>query len=300
MASSCVADVCLGRRSWQIQAKAHLMDEQRKEQVVQTLTEKESFHRDWLNTYRTAENSSFDDIAFDYCAQRMHSVGGNHLLDAGCGTGHKCKLLAKRGFRLTGIDFSHFAISVGQSEMQSDGLTDQIELQHGDLTQLSWADNSFDHVLCWGVLMHIPDMPAAVAELARVVKPGGLVVISEMNCWAPENVFDRTLRTLLKIGSTKVVRTRWGFEGWSQRGEDSLVTRCLDVRAAQALWEENGLKLLTRTAGEFTQLYGRVPWSWLRRLIHLFNCFWFSKIGSPHLAAGNILVLQKSVARNHQ
>jgi SAM-dependent methyltransferase len=57
----------------------------------------------------------------------------------------------------------------------------RLPFQRADLTALSFATNTFDFVVSWGVIMHIPDIEKALAELARVLKPGGLLVLCENN-----------------------------------------------------------------------------------------------------------------------
>src|SRR5919112_2064790 len=84
--------------------------------------------------------------------------------------------LPRRGFGVRAVDFSESALEMGRAYVEAQGLGDRIELGRESLLELSFPDESFDYALCWGVLMHVPDAERAVAELARVLRPGGMLV----------------------------------------------------------------------------------------------------------------------------
>jgi trans-aconitate methyltransferase len=96
---------------------------------------------------------------------------GAAVLDAGCGTGALSEALAARdtGARIAGIDLSDAFVAAAQARVPG-GI-----FCTGDITRLSDADGTFDAALSLLVLQFVPDRAAAVAELARVTKPGGLV-----------------------------------------------------------------------------------------------------------------------------
>ena len=106
----------------------------------------------------------------------------------GAGRAFTTLRLARRGFRVRGIDFSEIVLEAARENVAEAGLADRIELEAGDLTQLSFADAEFERVLCWGVLMHVPDIDAAVSELSRVVAPGGRVIVNDANLASFDNV----------------------------------------------------------------------------------------------------------------
>lgn len=94
-------------------------------------------------------------------------------LDAGCGTGQNLTELADLGTPI-GLDFAEAALA----HCRQRGLT---HLVRGSVTELPFATGSLDVVTCLEVLYHraIPDWQSAIAELARVVRPGGLLVLRE-------------------------------------------------------------------------------------------------------------------------
>ena len=98
---------------------------------------------------------------------------GERVLDVGCGTGSLLFHLADAPERprLTGIDAS--TIYVAAAAQRAGGRP--IVVEEGDATALRFADASFDRVLSQLVLQFIPDARRAVAEMVRVVRPGGTV-----------------------------------------------------------------------------------------------------------------------------
>jgi ubiquinone/menaquinone biosynthesis C-methylase UbiE len=99
---------------------------------------------------------------------------GERVLDVACGTGLIARLAAERVGRdgsVTGIDITPDMIDVAKTMADPDGAP--IEWHVGDATSLPFPDGSYDVVLCQMGLMFMPDRPGAVAEMRRVLAPGG-------------------------------------------------------------------------------------------------------------------------------
>jgi len=96
---------------------------------------------------------------------------GGAVLDAGCGTGALAEAIAARdpAARITGVDASEPFLAEARRRMPG------ASFRHGDVTALDLPDAAFDAALSLLVLQFVPDRTAAVAEMARVVRPGGLV-----------------------------------------------------------------------------------------------------------------------------
>jgi len=102
---------------------------------------------------------------------------GDRVLDAGCGIGLTTIRLAKKhNCRATGIDTSEKLI--GWARKNANQLKNA-EFMVADIRNLPFKDNTFDAVICESVLAFIPDKKKTLAELARVVKPGGYVGLNE-------------------------------------------------------------------------------------------------------------------------
>jgi SAM-dependent methyltransferase len=97
------------------------------------------------------------------------------VLDAACGTGRHSVELAQRGHRVTGVDRSPAMLAKAREKLP------QGDFREGDLTALPADSASVDAAVCALALVHLADLDGAVAELARVVRPGGRVIISDVH-----------------------------------------------------------------------------------------------------------------------
>ncbi len=102
------------------------------------------------------------------------------LLDAGCGTGRYLhRLQGCRPRSITLMDFSPNMI--GQARGKIDGTT-PVSLQVARVEEIPFRNDSFDFILCTLVLGHVRDLTAAVGQLSRVLRPGGILLTS---CFHP-------------------------------------------------------------------------------------------------------------------
>jgi SAM-dependent methyltransferase len=89
--------------------------------------------------------------------------------------------LLAMGFETRGIDVSGEMIRRGRQRMSGHPLQSRCSLEVGDVENLRLADASMDAVLCMGVLEYLPDNAKALAEIGRVLRPGGVAVFSMPN-----------------------------------------------------------------------------------------------------------------------
>jgi SAM-dependent methyltransferase len=127
---------------------------------------------------------------------RLGLRSGDRLLDLGCGFGRHAFEAAKRGARVVAFDYAEaelkevrntFGAMADAHEVDAASCAGTVQ---GDATQLPFADASFDRIIASEVLEHIGDDEAAMAELARVLRPGGTMAVTvpsylpERVCWA--------------------------------------------------------------------------------------------------------------------
>jgi 2-polyprenyl-6-hydroxyphenyl methylase/3-demethylubiquinone-9 3-methyltransferase len=108
--------------------------------------------------------------------QQLGDVGGRRILDAGCGGGLVARELAAAGAEVVGVDRSLGSLGVARRAAPS-----RFRPAQGRLERLPFPDAAFDAVVAADVLEHLPDLPAAVAELARVLRPGGSFLFDTVN-----------------------------------------------------------------------------------------------------------------------
>lgn len=107
----------------------------------------------------------------------LGDVRGVRILDAGCGDGHFSRQLARRGARVTGVDYSARLIEIARSEEER--RPRGIRYEVGDVTRRGGLGRGrFDVVLGCQVLMALPDYPAALREMARALHPAGRLVVT--------------------------------------------------------------------------------------------------------------------------
>lgn len=105
----------------------------------------------------------------------LDPLAPSRVLDAACGTGRYSAHLAARGHEVIGVDRSAAMLARARAKLP------QSTFREGDLEALPLADASVDAVVCALALVHLPLVSAAVAELARVVRPGGRVIVSDVH-----------------------------------------------------------------------------------------------------------------------
>ena len=250
-------------------------------------------HSAWTRQFRTAENDAFYNLAFDYIAQVYGPPDDQPVVDAGCGSAIKSLHLARRGYRVKGLDFSTAVLAEARQAAQDAGLAHRIEFEQGDLTALKLETGSVHRAVCWGVLMHVPDVERAVAELARIMAPSGKLVISEGNFRSVQARTLRALKRILRRERGEFIYAPAGIEHWEETSSGKLMTRQADIPWLVAEFEKHGLKLVQRRAGQFTEIYMIVPWKPVRLLIHVFNNLWFRLVRSAGVSYGNILVFER-------
>jgi ubiquinone/menaquinone biosynthesis C-methylase UbiE len=104
---------------------------------------------------------------------------GMLVLDVACGAGHVAEEIAPHVRQVVGVDMTSALLRLGAERIAGAGIGNVL-LQEGDASALAFVDASFDLVVCRSALHHFADPAGPVAEMARVCRPGGRVVISDM------------------------------------------------------------------------------------------------------------------------
>ncbi|MER6599134.1 class I SAM-dependent methyltransferase [Streptomyces rubiginosohelvolus] len=144
-------------------------------------------------------------------------VAGRRILDAGCGSGALFAALRERGAMVNGFDSS-----AGMLRLARQRLGDGADLQAADLgSPLPYPDDTFDDVVASLVLHYLEDWGPALAELRRVLRPGGRLISSVDHPFAV-NLIHREAGREADCGYFDT--TEWTVE-WSMGGQTTLVSR---------------------------------------------------------------------------
>jgi len=147
--------------------------------------------------------------------------GCQHILDAGCGNGRYSRFLLQHAdaeARITAFDLSPNMLQRARRRLTSDRITFAV----ADLTRLPYPDAMFDAAVCGWVLEHLPDPRLGLRELARVLRPGGrlLLLTTEDNFtgrWCARLWHCRTYRRPELRQVSAECGLRWGREMFFSR-----------------------------------------------------------------------------------
>jgi ubiquinone/menaquinone biosynthesis C-methylase UbiE len=132
-------------------------------------------HRLWSSSYDRVPNPLLA-LEQRFLLPELGSLEGRHLLDVGCGTGRWMGLAQERGAAVAGVDLTPEILVEAAQKACSRG---RIALGHASL--LPFVPATFDLVVCAFVWGYLDRREESIRELARVVKPGGRVVMSDLH-----------------------------------------------------------------------------------------------------------------------
>jgi ubiquinone/menaquinone biosynthesis C-methylase UbiE len=164
------------------------------------------------------------------------SLARKDVLDVGCGSGIATQMLAEAGANVTAVDLTDWAVETTRRRLGAFGLRGEVRQE--DAEQLPFGDASFDLVFSWGVIHHSSDMDRALAELVRVCRPGGEIVLMVYHRRSLFFVVYRGFQRFLPLAR----RVGLHFEGARAGETDGLVARHFTVNELRAKLESAGLR----------------------------------------------------------
>jgi SAM-dependent methyltransferase len=123
---------------------------------------------DWYDEWAHGTASEWTARVRD-CVRDLLGTGSGRLLDLGCGGGAQIPLLQELGWTVTGVDVSEDQLRLARGRVEA-------ELVQADAAELPFEHASFDVVASLVTHTDVDDYPRALAEAARVLRPGGLLV----------------------------------------------------------------------------------------------------------------------------
>ncbi len=138
------------------------------------------------------------------------SAADRLVLDVGCGFGTMAILCAERFplRRVVGVNVSGVQVAVGRRLVAKAELEDRVELLEASATELPFADASIDKIVSVEAAFHFPTREQFFSEAARVLKPGGVLSMVDLNAPPPEGLLQRlllkTLRHALQVPAANI------------------------------------------------------------------------------------------------
>ena len=106
-------------------------------------------------------------------------AAGQRVLDVACGPGFLTRAFARAGAETVGLDATEAFLAFARAEAHDEGLTN-VEFRAGDAEHLPFAEGAFDVVVSRAAFHHFPQPARVLAEMARVCRPGGTVMVADM------------------------------------------------------------------------------------------------------------------------
>jgi SAM-dependent methyltransferase len=157
-------------------------------------------------------------------------LAGKDVLEIGAGTGVHARLLAASGAQLTAVDLTPTAVELTKARLAMHKL--DADVREADAEHLPFADASFDFVWSWGVIHHSAHTERVVAEIARVLRPGGRLALmvyhrSSITYWIQYQLIRGVLGGRLLRESPAEIANRYSdgviARHYSRRGLTSLL-----------------------------------------------------------------------------
>lgn len=178
-------------------------------------------------------------------------AGDARIVDIGCGTGQMCLYLARAERVIVGIDMTRASLRLGAAAADRFGV-DRVRFVETDLRQPGLKTGAFDIVYSSGVLHHTPDPRASFARIARLARPGGIIIVGLYNAFA--RIPLRLRRVIARLSGFRyipfdpVLRDRAGEparrEAWLRDQYQHPEEHRHTLAEVQGWFEENGVDYL--------------------------------------------------------
>lgn len=169
----------------------------------------------------------------------MRPAPGTQVLDIGCGAGTISVPLASRGLCVKAVDATQEMIALTSRFASDSGVSANVDTKLGDIRHLDFADSTFQVVLAIGVLPWLSEHQLAVREMARVLRPGGYLLVNIDNCWGLHRLIDPVTNFIL--APLRLLAGRFLRSIHLRKRERGLSTSLMSVRQFYSLLQDGGL-----------------------------------------------------------
>jgi demethylmenaquinone methyltransferase / 2-methoxy-6-polyprenyl-1,4-benzoquinol methylase len=179
-----------------------------------------------------------------FLVSRVNAIPGSWVLDVATGTGLVARELAMRNLRVVGVDQSPAMLGRGVAAAGRDGLADRVRFALAQGQALPFADETFDALTFTYLLRYVDDPAATVRELARVLRPGGVMASLEFHVpqdpWVHAGWMGYTRGVLPVLGGA--VSDAWYRTGRFLGPSISEFYRRYPLPAQVRMWQDAGIR----------------------------------------------------------
>jgi SAM-dependent methyltransferase len=184
--------------------------------------------------------------AGELIAERAELSGDERVLDVACGSGNATIPAARSGATVTGLDITPELLDAGRRKAAEAGV--EIEWVEGDAEQLPFEDGSFDAVTSLFGVMFAPDHQRAADEMARVLRPGGRLVVGS---WKPEGHVGR----FFKVTASHMPPPPEGFQPPILWGTPEHVSELFDGTGIELTFADAEVRWKWDSADQVTEFF---------------------------------------------
>lgn len=208
----------------------------------------------WASAYDEPGNALLE-VEGSVVREILDALPVGVALDAACGTGRHAAYLASLGHKVIGVDATPEMLAVARAKVPTG------DFRQGELRELPTEDDSVDIVVCAIAASHLQELTPVFAEFARVLRPGGHLVLSDSRGLIGD--------IGLPLARTRPDGTAGYIQVWSRLASDYLATalplgfevrRCEEPRRASPLVDDEGNDLDAAETPE--HLPGKAPYIW--------------------------------------
>jgi ubiquinone/menaquinone biosynthesis C-methylase UbiE len=194
----------------------------------------------WAGSYDTGIAGIFYKMCYRKIRPLLSLQDGMKVLDVGCGTGSLLKELSRSGkeLNLYGIDLSSEMIRAAREKLKDEK---HVELHEASAADLPFESNFFDYIVCMNSLHHHADPNQSLTEMARILKPGGVMILTD-------SFVDSTVRKIL----SRTVYLLWN-EGEVQYFKREELRRIFRSLGYEPVRQQTFLFFMLITCGTKTQ-----------------------------------------------
>jgi demethylmenaquinone methyltransferase/2-methoxy-6-polyprenyl-1,4-benzoquinol methylase len=179
-----------------------------------------------------------------FLVSKVHAIPGSWVLDAASGTGLVARELAARNLRVVALDPSRAMVRRGAEAARAAGVDDHVRFVGGRAESLPFPDETFDAVTFTYLLRYVADPAATVAELARVLRPGGTMASLEFHVpeqlWAHAGWWAHTRAVMPAVGG--IVSPAWYRTGRFLGSDVSEFVRRFPLPVQVRWWQEADMR----------------------------------------------------------